>query len=247
MQIVSRLFPLDDCLEQAAIRLGSEDGGGPTGVRTPQEAIEARARERARAKMLANALLRRVGAAGSFRRDVARRPVWPEGFVGSITHTNSIVAAAVGRRRDVRSVGLDSEAQMSEEAARDVMHMCVVADERRYVTAADGGIDARRLTLIFSAKEAFYKCLRPVVGAEFDFVDAAVVDLSAHRIRIELRKDLSPQFVRGVSLEGSHSCAYGHVHVAFVWRSGVSVPIPKVGGTGRTLSYESRKQRTAAK
>ncbi|MEM7435734.1 MAG: 4'-phosphopantetheinyl transferase, partial [Myxococcota bacterium] len=38
-----------------------------------------------------------------------RGPIWPTGFVGSITHADFWCAAAVARESDVRAVGIDIE------------------------------------------------------------------------------------------------------------------------------------------
>lgn len=38
-----------------------------------------------------------------------RRPVWPDGFVGSITHCAGYRAAAVARDEDVFTIGIDAE------------------------------------------------------------------------------------------------------------------------------------------
>jgi 4'-phosphopantetheinyl transferase EntD len=38
-----------------------------------------------------------------------RAPIWPPGFVGSISHTDMWCAAAVARTEDVRAIGIDLE------------------------------------------------------------------------------------------------------------------------------------------
>src|SRR5258708_11831857 len=38
-----------------------------------------------------------------------RQPIWPDSFVGSITHTGDFCAAVVAESRRIRALGLDSE------------------------------------------------------------------------------------------------------------------------------------------
>src|SRR6185503_18375584 len=53
-------------------------------------------------------------------RDANGAPLWPEGVVGSITHTDDVAAAAVASAADVLSLGIDTERIMSESQAREL-------------------------------------------------------------------------------------------------------------------------------
>ena len=61
-----------------------------------------------------------------------------------------------------------------------------------------------RLTIVFSAKEALFKCLYPEVGHVFDFLDVALsnVDPANGRITFDLRRDLSAEWRRGATVPG---------------------------------------------
>jgi 4'-phosphopantetheinyl transferase EntD len=49
-----------------------------------------------------------------------RTPVWPDGVVGSITHTGDFAAAAVAWAADIAGLGIDSEQVIDPAAARDI-------------------------------------------------------------------------------------------------------------------------------
>ena len=86
-------------------------------------------------------------------------PVWPEGVRGSLTHSAALAAACVVGAR--RSVGSDSEdtGRMSPGAAERIL----TAEERSALDlSATSGVDTA--TLVFSAKEAVYKAIFPLVG-----------------------------------------------------------------------------------
>ncbi len=132
-----------------------------------------------------------------------RAPVWPEGYVGSITHTRGFVAAAAAPAGRLRSLGLDSERLMSAETADSVRSM--VALEGELEALAGAGFDARHLlTLVFSAKETLYKCLHPLVGRFFGFHEARLgwFDRAEGRYAIELTGGLNDEFGPGARFEG---------------------------------------------
>lgn len=142
-----------------------------------------------------------------------RAPAWPEGYVGSITHTKGFVAAAAARADDVRSIGLDSEHVMTAETAENVRSM--VALEGELAALAGSGLDPTRLlTLVFSAKETLYKCLHPLVGRFFGFHEARLtsVDLEGRRYHIELVGGLSDEFRDGARFGGRFAFDHGLVH-----------------------------------
>jgi 4'-phosphopantetheinyl transferase EntD len=98
-----------------------------------------------------------------------RAPVWPEGVVGSITHCTGYCAAAVGRRGELRALGIDAE--LNEPLPAGVAQLvCTEAEVAWTETAPQGG--APWQTLIFSAKESVYKAWQPLTGAWLGYLDA---------------------------------------------------------------------------
>lgn len=96
-----------------------------------------------------------------------RAPIWPEGFVGSITHTDAWCAAVVGRGTDVRSVGIDLEPSTPLKDSV-LARVCTPTELRHLATLSDPDLMAK---VVFCAKESVYKCQRPITGKYLGFHD----------------------------------------------------------------------------
>lgn len=107
-----------------------------------------------------------------------RAPVWPSGFAGSISHTDGYCVAVAARVKNadrvkgIAALGVDVEQVgrvlpelwpqlMCEE---EIVRLQRLSETERAVNAS----------LIFSAKEAFYKAQYALTGGWVDFGDAAV-------------------------------------------------------------------------
>jgi 4'-phosphopantetheinyl transferase EntD len=101
-----------------------------------------------------------------------RQPIWPEGFVGSITHTAGLCAAVVAESRTIAAVGIDSE--IVGHVTPDIWSTICGAGEADWVNSLRPSERAAAVTLIFSAKEAFYKCQYPLVAEWLDFHDLVI-------------------------------------------------------------------------
>ena len=101
-----------------------------------------------------------------------RLPRWPRGTVGSITHCDGLVAAAVARESAFRSVGIDAEptAALGRAVATRVMAPEDWIDPPKRC-GVDPGILPR---LVFSAKEVVHKCVNPLTGRSLGFQDVAI-------------------------------------------------------------------------
>ncbi|HTB28541.1 MAG TPA: 4'-phosphopantetheinyl transferase superfamily protein [Steroidobacteraceae bacterium] len=98
-----------------------------------------------------------------------RAPVWPESMVGSITHTRGLCAAVVAERRRFASLGIDVE--VAGDVKRDLWrHICVAA-ESAWLESLPVSAQASAATLLFSAKEAFYKCQYSITRERLNFSD----------------------------------------------------------------------------
>lgn len=94
-----------------------------------------------------------------------REPLWPQGTVGSISHTGSLAAAVATRTSDLTGIGLDIE--NAEPLSQDMIAMICRQDE-------EVGADGFRAKLLFSIKESIYKCIFPIVGIFVDFQEVKV-------------------------------------------------------------------------
>ena len=104
-------------------------------------------------------------------------PVWPPGFVGSITHTRGVVAAVVARTTERSGIGIDVEALLAEDKAVNLASH-ILTDQEWLRFQSDGSFNVSELvSLVFSAKESVYKCLRPLTGRYFGFQSAQLLYL----------------------------------------------------------------------
>ncbi|MCL2395417.1 MAG: 4'-phosphopantetheinyl transferase superfamily protein [Acidimicrobiaceae bacterium] len=170
----SELFPPSVALAEA--------DASDLGVLSPVEEEEVkgatpRRQEEFRAgRAAARAALAALGYPDAVLPRVGRRPLWPSGFVGSISHCPGLCVAAAARERDVEAIGLDVEVR---RRVRPRLHDKVCTPAEQAWMAASGHSE-ETATLLFSAKEATYKCLNPLTGARLAFGDVEVaVDLEA--------------------------------------------------------------------
>ena len=101
-----------------------------------------------------------------------RAPRWPLGIAGSITHTHGFCAAVVARSTQIRSLGLDAEPASSVKP--HLWRRICTAEEHALLESQDESTALRNATLMFSAKEAFYKCQHALTAQWLDFSDIRV-------------------------------------------------------------------------
>ncbi len=109
-----------------------------------------------------------------------RAPIWPDGVVGSITHTGGFAAAAVAWAADIAGLGIDSERIIDPATARDIADVCMV-DEATLFKAAHGRSFCEFCTFVFSAKEAVFKCLFPLTRKFLEFSDVRITSFDWNR------------------------------------------------------------------
>jgi len=111
-------------------------------------------------------------------------PCWPPGVVGSITHTAGYCAAAVARRHDFDSVGIDAEASgaLGDALAR----MVCSPTELERLSNLNGESAGRWAKLVFSAKESVFKYYYPLARTRLDFADLDI-EITPQLSRFEAR------------------------------------------------------------
>lgn len=158
-----------------AVACDSDDDVGPLHPSEEQAVARAVASRRAEfttARACAREALGVLGApAGAVPVGEKRAPVWPDGVVGSITHTRGFRGAAVAWRSAVRSVGVDAEVH---DALPDGVLEAVSSESERALLARLSAArpDVSWDRLLFSAKESVYKTWFPLTGRWLGFEDA---------------------------------------------------------------------------
>jgi 4'-phosphopantetheinyl transferase EntD len=128
-----------------------------------------------------------------------RQPIWPDSIVGSITHTQGYGAAVVAERPSAAALGLDSE--VVGDVKPKIWPSICVPIEAAWIQSLPASEQAAAVTLIFSAKEAFYKCQYPLVREHLSFHDVRVevaawgASSGAYRIHATRRIALSTRTV----------------------------------------------------
>jgi 4'-phosphopantetheinyl transferase EntD len=129
-------------------------------------------RASAAARIVARQLLAQLGhARAPLPKSASGAPIWPAGIAGSLAHDEKVAVAAVGRQRDVGSVGIDIEPAVL--LPPDMLALIATPQELRKI--AD---DPLRGKLLFVVKEAVYKAVYPLDRVFLEFHDIEV-DLAA--------------------------------------------------------------------
>lgn len=100
-----------------------------------------------------------------------KQPVWPDGFVGSISHSAKLSGAVVAAQNSVIAVGLDIETIGGVQA--DMWDLLFHPDEQALIRSKQTEVDAWATTL-FSLKESFYKLQYPLTGKFLDFKELII-------------------------------------------------------------------------
>ena len=164
-------------------------------------------------RRLSREALARLGcAAAGLPPDPDGVPRWPEGFVGSISHSGGVCAALVGRARDLVGIGIDIEESVQMRPGLASL-ICRRDETDRGETA--GAVD---LTLLrFIAKEAFFKAYFPATRSFLDFQDVRVaVDPATDRFEVRLMEPSSPSLGGARAFVGCFAMLGRHV-VAGMW------------------------------
>lgn len=114
-----------------------------------------------------------------------REPLWPEGVAGSISHCKDLAGAVVADKKQIHSVGFDIENRktLNPNIAR---HVCT-EQEKEWLAKQDSLQQNLGLLLIFSIKEAVFKCIHQIANYSLRFSECRVVpEISTHQAEIEI-------------------------------------------------------------
>jgi len=173
---LAQLLPTGVAVEQV-IGAGSDDdlrGLFPEEAAHVVRAVDKRRREFAAARACARRALDRLGhppvPIPSGERGA---PVWPPGVVGSLTHCEGFVAAAAAPSAVLAALGVDAEphAPLPDGVLRLVARSEEQVDVGQLAAARP---DVHWDRLLFSAKEAVYKCWFPLTGRWLGFEEARI-------------------------------------------------------------------------
>ena len=152
------------------------DGLDPLERTLVSQAVDVRKAEFGDARWCAHQALSELGATGPVLRGERGMPLFPDGFVGSITHTQGFRAAVAAPYSSVRSIGIDAEpADALPDGVFDAIARASEVPQMSKLVAAGVTCPDR---LLFCAKEATYKSWFPMTQRWLDF-DQAEISLRA--------------------------------------------------------------------
>ncbi len=135
-----------------------------------------------------------------------RFPVWPEGITGSISHCRDFCGTAVARKGRILSVGLDVERPGPLEE-KIVKRICTQTELSRLDETVMSRNDWAKL--IFSAKEATYKCTYPLHRTILGFHDVEITFDTPGRFTARMLK--GSKALEGSILRGSYATTEKYV------------------------------------
>ncbi|WP_371171516.1 4'-phosphopantetheinyl transferase family protein [Aliiroseovarius sp. 2305UL8-7] len=156
----------------------------------------------------------------SVRKD--RSPDWPSGIVGSITHSDRYICAVAAQSADLSGLGVDCEAIIAHETARNIHKHIVQPAEWALYAHSPSRLDlAEFVTLIFSAKESIFKCYFRHIGKHFYFKDASIdgIDFDSGLFSFTFTSDLNETFNKNFHGTGSFTKTQDHIATAVTYKS----------------------------
>ena len=135
-------------------------------------AVEERRLEYVAGRACATLALSQLGATDlQVARAPNRLPIWPMGFVGSISHTQGFVVACVSRASECRSLGVDVENLINENIREEICERVFAREEILLLDSVSSLKSQESFTVGFCAKEATYKAIYPLDETYRDFLD----------------------------------------------------------------------------
>lgn len=99
--------------------------------------------------------------------DADRVPLWPEGVVGSISHSAETAIAALGSTEDWAAIGIDIERR--SDVGTDIARTVCTPEEWE-----QNALHKDFIALMFSAKESVFKCVFPLERRFLDFQNVVI-------------------------------------------------------------------------
>ncbi|MDK2125261.1 4'-phosphopantetheinyl transferase family protein [Parachitinimonas caeni] len=146
-----------------------------------------------------------------------RSPIWPAHLLGSISHREGQAAAVAGLASQWRGLGLDLEPLIDADQAERIGDMIVSEAELQLQPV--GWSFPQYLTLVFSAKEAFYKAIYPFVKRILDFHEVAVCAVDDGTITLRLLHKQPAEALPDVQLPVRYVVREGVYLTLVAWRA----------------------------
>lgn len=128
-------------------------------------AVEKVRRQSGAARIVARRLMVQMGQPQrAILKGSSGAPIWPDSMVGSMAHSAEMAVAALARRTDFLSLGIDIEPAQPLDA--DLLTLVATLGERQALAS-----DPLAGRLLFTIKEAVYKAVNPLDGVFLEHHD----------------------------------------------------------------------------
>jgi 4'-phosphopantetheinyl transferase EntD len=216
---IQTLFP--DCVSTGCCRIAEAAATlDPEEHAAIAHAVAGRRQEYMAGRVCARQALKQLGvAAGPLRKLPDGSIAWPEGVVGAVSHSETWCGAAVARRAETAGIGLDIEttARIGEKLWRRIL----TPEERSWVAGQPAAEMQQWAALMFSAKEALYKCIAARVQPRIGFMNAVIVPgPPSQSFKVRLNEPVAAQLPRGMNLRGRFFFHAGSVFSGLVLAGG---------------------------
>ena len=133
-----------------------------------------------------------------------REPVWPEGFIGSISHCKDKCGAIISKNTDMQSLGFDIE--NIKKLKNDISRIVCTDEEKDWIKGQKKYPYNVLVLLIFSLKEAVYKCIYPYKQIRIGFKDCTIIpNLESNYAGLNFhRDDMNPDIQLRYYINNKH-------------------------------------------
>jgi 4'-phosphopantetheinyl transferase EntD len=179
-------------------------------------AVAKRQAEFGTARLCARQVLARLGLPPcSLVPHADRSPRWPDGVIGSISHTEGCCAVVATTAPGVIGCGLDIE--RDAPLSTELEPLICTATERSWLDGEAPESRGRLGKLVFSAKEAFYKCQYRTTRTLIDFQEVELaIDPQGGFFRVAALAREGPVWDRVRPVRGKFRWMPGYIVTAAV-------------------------------
>ena len=126
----------------------------------------------------------------------SNEPIWPEGYVGAITHSSGVAVSAVCPADRLDGIGVDIE-NFKRNVSPNVYRLTCLKEELEQIHV-DESQSRLMFMRIFSAKEAGFKAFFPLAQEYIDYKEAALSwDTDQECFHGTLLKAAGPKYPKG--------------------------------------------------
>lgn len=173
--------------------------------------VETRRAEFLAGRMMAFQALKFSGFASheQIKASKNKGPIWPCGYLGSISHSKEFIFTAACEGKKCNSLGVDLEHIFSLETYNNVSkHVHTKSEINIFLNTGISELAAS--TIIFSAKESLYKALFKYVNQFFGFEVANIisVDMKTYTLEIELIEEFRLKY----NLKDKYKCYFNKIN-----------------------------------